>query len=253
MTPMDLFTEFTDPRLVALYDTVCPFGEDFAFYLDLAAALGTESIVDIGCGTGMLTVELARPGRRVIGVDPSGPMLAVARSRPGGDLVQWTEGGVEALGVLDASAADLVVMTRHVAQIIADDDLWHATLAAARDALRPGGRVAFESRHPRSQPWGPGRSYAPHRRFDEPGGGAFEMWQEVVAMRGDRTECELHYRFADSGDELVSRNVLRFRTEPELARDLVDAGFSVERVYGDWDRRPVSGVTAELIFVAARS
>ncbi len=72
-------------------------------------------------------------------------------------------------------------------------------------------------------------------------------------MRGDRTECELHYRFADRGDELVSRNVLRFRTEPELARDLVDAGFSVERVFGDWDRRPVSGATSELIFVAARS
>ncbi len=247
---MDLFTEFTDPRLVALYDTVCPFGEDFSFYLDLATEVGAASIVDIGCGTGLLTVELARSGRQVIGLDPSGPMLAVARSRPGGTLVQWTEGGVEAL---DATAVDLVVMTRHVAQIITDDEPWHATLAAARGALRPGGRVAFENRHPRAQAWGAGVDYAPHRRFEAPGVGAFEMWQEVTALRGDRTECELHYRFADTGDEVISRGELRFRTESELAADLRDAGFSVEHVFGDWDRRPVSESALELIFVATRS
>ena len=79
------------------------------------------------------------------------------------------------------------------------------------------------------------------------------MWQEVLAVHGDRTECELHYRFADSGDEVISGNVLRFRTESELARDLVDAGFCVEHVFGDWDRSPVGEGTPELIFVAARS
>ncbi len=40
-------------------------------------------------------------------------------------------------------------MTGHVAQVIADDETWHKTLAAIHRALRPGGRVAFESRNPK--------------------------------------------------------------------------------------------------------
>ncbi len=44
---------------------------------------------------------------------------------------------------------------------------------------------------------------------------------------------------------------LRFRTVEELARSLADAGFAIERVYGDWDRRAAGPATRELIVVAA--
>ena len=56
------FGEFFDPRLVAIYDTVCPIAEYETFYLDLAAKLSASSIIDIGCGTGLLTCELAKRG-----------------------------------------------------------------------------------------------------------------------------------------------------------------------------------------------
>jgi hypothetical protein len=45
---------------------------------------------------------------------------------------------------------------------------------------------------------------------------------------------------------------LRFRTLEELAESLADAAFTVERVYGDWDRRPVGPTTRGPIVVAAR-
>jgi hypothetical protein len=51
---------------------------------------------------------------------------------------------------------------------------------------------------------------------------------------------------------LVSENRLRFRTEAELTQSLAEVGFKVERVYGDWDRRPAGPTIPELIVVAIR-
>ena len=87
-----IFSEFSDPRLVAVYDTVNPIAEYETFYLDLAAKLSASSIIDIACGTGLLTCELAKRGHRLIGVDPSNAMLALARRRACGGQVEWFEG-----------------------------------------------------------------------------------------------------------------------------------------------------------------
>lgn len=153
------FQEFHDPHLVALYDALNPCAADTAaFYIELAAALSASSIIDIGCGTGLLTCELARRGHRMTGVDPSSAMLHVARHRPSHECVRWIEGDASRL---DGMQADLAIMTNHVAQVIADDDCWHATLAATHRALRPGGHVAFESRNPRPRPRPDGRRKQP--------------------------------------------------------------------------------------------
>jgi hypothetical protein len=61
----------------------------------------------------------------------------------------------------------------------------------------------------------------------------------------------IHYEFAANGEHVIAPSQLRFRTHDELWRSLADAGFTVERVYGDWDRRPVGPATRELIVVAA--
>ena len=58
----------------------------------LVDALGLPrdvSVLDLGCGTGQLTVPLAGQYERVIGADPSPDMLALARSRSGGAPVAW--------------------------------------------------------------------------------------------------------------------------------------------------------------------
>jgi len=145
-----LFREFTDPRLAAVYDALGPDRADTDFYLDLAAEPAASSVVDIGCGTGLLACELAQRGHAVTGVDPAAAMLDVARHRPGTDRVRWIEGEAAALG---SGRADLAVMSGHVAQVIADDDRWEATLDAIREALRPGGWMAFESRDPDARGW----------------------------------------------------------------------------------------------------
>jgi ubiquinone/menaquinone biosynthesis C-methylase UbiE len=242
--------EYTDPRLVALYDTVCPFGRDTAFYLELASELKARTMVDLGCGTGRLTCELSRRGGRLTGVDPSPTMLDVARGRPGGQQVRWIEGES---GRLDGSDADLLIMTGHVAQVITDETGWHDTLSAIHRTLRPGGHVAFESRHPTARDWAAEKVHARRRRFVHPVIGPFDMWQQDTEVHGNLVGFELHYLLADTGEELVSTNQLRFRSEADLTDSLLGTGFSVEHVFGDWDRRPVRADSPELIYVARRA
>ena len=243
------FSEFYDPRLVAVYDTVNPIAEYETFYLDLAAKLSASSIIDIGCGTGLLTCELAKRGHRLIGVEPSNVMLAVARRRHCGEQVEWIEGDALRLGEV---GADLAIMTGHVAQIIRDNEVWSATLAALREALRPGGRVAFESRNPLARPWTAWTPQASRRRVEDAVAGPVEVWFQDPEVDGDLVRYEIHYLFARSGKEVVSHTELRFRSRAELSRSLSDAGFSVESVFGDWDGRPDDAASRELIFVAAR-
>jgi SAM-dependent methyltransferase len=243
------FQQFTDPHLVALYDTLNPFAADTAFYMELAAGLSASSIVDIGCGTGLLTCELARRGHRVTGVDPSSAMLDVARDRSGGKCVRWIEGDASKLG---EAQVDLAIMTGHVAQVILDDESWHATLAATHRALRPGGCVAFESRNPSARPWATWTPEASRRHVDHAALGRIEVWYRLLEVRRERVLYEIHYRFVSSGEEVVSTNELRFRTQAELMQSLTDIGFSVEHVFGDWGRQPVDAKSPELIFVALR-
>src|SRR4029078_6353015 len=50
-------------------------------------ALGARSVLDAGCGTGRVGIELARRGLEVVGVDADESMLATARDSAAGN--QW--------------------------------------------------------------------------------------------------------------------------------------------------------------------
>lgn len=70
-----------DPEFVRLYDVENQGLWDADFYRELLLGLGVKHVLDIGCGTGVFAVELARRGLQVTGVDPSAVMLAVAEQR----------------------------------------------------------------------------------------------------------------------------------------------------------------------------
>lgn len=239
--------EFTDPRLVAIYDAVNPYRPDTQprFYRDLASELDAATIVDLGCGTGQITCELARLGHRMIGVDPAPAMLDVARRRPSGEQVRWIDGGADSIGT---PGADLAIMTGHVAQFFITDDSWHAALIAVHAALRPGGHLAFESRNPTARAW-EHWTRAHGWSADDPAAGRVDVWCEFLEVHDGLVTYDIHYRFA-GGKEVLAPSQLRFRTQEQLTHSLAAAGFGVERVYGDWDRRPVDVTSPELIVVA---
>ena len=125
---------YDDARVVALYDLDNPPGEDHAYFRRAAEESGARRIVDLGCGTGSLTVTLTGDDRAVVGIDPAEAMLRVARARPGGDRVEWRRGTAE---LIEPASADLVIMSGNVAMHLIDQDWQQEPTERTTAAGRP--------------------------------------------------------------------------------------------------------------------
>jgi SAM-dependent methyltransferase len=218
--------EFSNPRLVAIYDTVNAYTANSQprFYSQLAAEIGARSIVDLGCGTGLITCDLARQGYKLIGIDPAPAVIDIARRRECADRVRWIVGDASHIG---EPHADLAIMTGHVAQFFLTDESWRGALVALHRALRPGGRLSFESRNPSAREWESWTRDA-KRSVADPKAGRIETWSEVQDIQDGIVLYTIHYLFVDTGEDLVAPSKLRFRTKDEIIRSLADAGFTVE-------------------------
>ena len=239
--------EFNDPRLVAIYDLWCPWGPPDDFFMDLAGETPQARVLDFGCGTGRLAIALAAAGHHVTGVDPASNSLEAARAKPDADRVTWLEGSHE---VLPSAVFDLIVMNSHVAQFLVTDLEWTQALTRFRQALVPGGRLAFDSRDPNAQGWEAWNPVDSREQVSLPDGRTVELWTEVVELLQSNVTFLIHYRFSDSNEELLSRNTLRFRSQQELESSLTAAGFEVEQIFGGWNRDPIGHKDGEFIVIA---
>ena len=109
--------------------------------LDLVVSgRGTLDALDVGCGTGFLSFELAGRRHRVTGIDFAPQMLAEAKNKAAAQRVsvRFEDGDAEALRFPDASF-DLV-MTRHVLWTLPHPE---AAIDEWMRVLRPGGRLAI--------------------------------------------------------------------------------------------------------------
>jgi 2-polyprenyl-3-methyl-5-hydroxy-6-metoxy-1,4-benzoquinol methylase len=68
----------------ARFDALAARGEDVHGEAAFVAALEPASVLDAGCGTGRVAIELARRGIDVVGVDADASMLATAQARAPG-------------------------------------------------------------------------------------------------------------------------------------------------------------------------
>ncbi|WP_447042251.1 class I SAM-dependent methyltransferase [Streptomyces sp. DSM 118878] len=237
--------EFGDPRLAALYDPLDPDRGDLLPYLRMAEEFGARRVLDIGCGTGVFALLLAERGMDVIGVDPARASVDIARAKPGAERVRWLHGDATALPPL---RVDLATMTANVAQAIADPEPWRATLRGAHEALRPGGRLVFETRDPARRAWERWNRAASHRVTEIPGVGPVESWVELTAVEGPLVSFRWTYVFrARDGETLTSDSTLRFRERGEVEADLLAEGYAVDDVRDAPDRPGW-----ELVFVARR-
>lgn len=119
-----------------------PYSADLLAVLTAELGLdGTGRLLDVGCGPGILTVQLAAVFDEVVGLDPDPGMLAEANSHAavaGIDGIVWIEARAEEIGSLDLPPMRLVTFGQSFhwteRDLVAD---------AVYDLLQPGGSVAM--------------------------------------------------------------------------------------------------------------
>lgn len=254
-----------DALLARLYDAF-PFAADLPLYLELAAAQGGR-ILELACGSGRVLVPLARAGHRVVGLDASPHMLALARAKLAaagaevaararlvqGDMRSFDLGGEEG-----APFALAIVAVKSFAYLV-DRDEQLRTLAAIAAHLRPGGLLALDLLNPH-----------PAWLLEPPGSLRQDLVRHVPeqGITVARTEAVVdidlaaQVRVIRSAYEVVTANgavtkrfvewpfryTYRFEAEHLLER----AGFTIEALYGGYRREPFVSESRVMLFLARR-
>ncbi len=108
-----------------------PHGEaDFVF------SYAPRSVLDGGCGTGRVAIELARRGMDVVGTDLDHDMISIARAKA--PALTWIQADLSELDLPDRF--DAVVLAGNVIPYVAGDRR-HAAVQACARHLVPGGRL----------------------------------------------------------------------------------------------------------------
>jgi SAM-dependent methyltransferase len=213
--------------------------EDVGFYVEEALASGGP-VVELAVGTGRVAVPVAEAGIRVIGVDVSTGMLAVAReyaaARGVGHLVDLRLGDLRDPPV--DGGVPLVICPFRSLLHMEDADEKLAAIRAAFALLEQDGRFVFDVFSP-----SPEDIQETNGRWLEREPGIFERadWDE------DARTLTLSVR---SGDAAASF-VLHWQSEPEWRGLLASAGFGVDAVWGWFDRRPYDG-GEDMVFSCSR-
>ena len=116
-----------------------PWNHNVAYHRFVRRAVppGGRDLLDVGCGSGLLARELSGQGRRVLGLDPSGEMIAAAKAaNPDVPGLEFDEGDFLTTEIPAQSFdfVSFVASLHHMDQVRA--------LAKAVEILRPGGRLA---------------------------------------------------------------------------------------------------------------
>jgi SAM-dependent methyltransferase len=120
------------------FEELAARGVDLHGEADFVDSYEPVSVLDAGCGTGRVAIELSRRGRRVVGVDLDPSMLEVARQKA--PHIPWIES--------DLAAADLSFDQPFDAVVLAGNVLIFVTPGTEGDVvsnlaghLAPGGRL----------------------------------------------------------------------------------------------------------------
>lgn len=201
-------------------------------------------VLELGCGTGRVSLPVARTGARVVGVDRSEPMLARARRRirrarwaPGIDLIR---ADIRLLPFRVEASFGLVMAPYGVLQSLVRERDLSATLDSVARVTAPRGLFGIDL-VPDVPRWSEYRNRVTlHERTRR---GSTITLTESVRQDRARHLTIFDQRFLErrpSVRPVVRHFALTFRTlsVQQVVRRVEKRGFEVEGVLGDYDGQP---------------
>ena len=207
------------------------------FYLTILEEAGCRprTMAECGCGTGGMTVQFARRGVQIVASDLSEDMLmrAADKARKAGVRAQFARQDMRRLRV--TRPVDAVVCACDGVNYLTGEGDAAAFFAAARDALRPGGALAFDASSPEKL-----ERMARDRFFFEDRDEVTYLWLNEPG-ENHTVKMDLTFFLKEPGglyrrfDEAQLQRAWR---REELCALLTAAGFEDIRVYGDQKTAP---------------
>lgn len=211
-------------------------------------------VLELGCGTGRVSVPLARAGVDLVGIDRSAAMLARIPHRAGGARrlrARFVRGDIRALP-FPAGAFSMVLAPYGILQSLTRPRDLDATLASVARILAPGGTFGVDL-VPDVPRW---REYSNRVQLQGRAGAAHLTLVETVRQDRRRrlTTFDQCYIERRGTKETAHRFALTFRTETvrTMTRRLERAGFEVSAVLGDYEGRPWDARADVWIILAKR-
>jgi ubiquinone/menaquinone biosynthesis C-methylase UbiE len=233
---------------------------DVAFYVNTAKEFG-DPVLELGCGSGRVTLSVAQAGFHITGLDLSRKMLAQAEEKID-KLPEEVRGRVN---LVEGNMTNFDLERRFRLAIIPFRPFQHLLdvqeqldcLGCIHKHLEPAGRLVLDFFQTDAR-----RMHDPEfleeRRaavYEMSGGRKVRLTERVTAFHRaeQRNDVEMvyHVTHADGREERLAmafpfRYFFRFEVEHLLAR----CGFQVDEIFGDFDRSPLRDHSPEMIFVA---
>ena len=234
--------------------------QDVAFYRNAVRDFG-DPILELGCGTGRITMALAEAGKRITGLDLSGRMLERAVKKRAAlrvearERVHFVQGDMARFDL--GEKFRLVIIPFRPFQHLLEVRQQMDCLECVRKHLAPGGRLILDVFQTDAE-----RMHDPvHMRevqlteYETADGRRVRISERVAAFHRaeQRNDVEMIFsikRRDGRQERLVFAWPLRYFFRFEVEHLLARCGFKVAALYGDFDRSPIRGDSPEMIFVA---
>jgi SAM-dependent methyltransferase len=233
-------------RLAGIYDEIVVdrCHDRWAAYLSEVWSADTtpvRTVLDLCCGTGLMTAELIALGCRVVGVDQSAAMLARARQRVGQDpiLARQTLPNLTIGGGFDAAVCSVDGLNYlSPAQL-------GTTLAAVGRRLRAGGWLVFDLHTDAMMDF----TRACPVVAGEADGNRFTL-RSVVDVRARSCDTRIDVTRIADGDTFSEQHRQHFFHDAQVRDALLDAGFGVATVTDEYTHQPANPSTLRATWTA---
>lgn len=236
-----------------IYDQVMadvPYRRWMDYIQSIWSVLGFSpaTVLDLACGTGNMTMELALRGYEVIGVDSSEAMLQVARRkfRSQGLIAEFIQGDMRDF-VIPKQVDAVISVFDSLNYLLEPDDLKRA-FQRVYACLRDGGVFVFDVNTPERL------AIIPELNHVMEGPGYFLVWGDSYDARRKIWRVKLTGFLKDGDVWRRFDEVHRERAFPleSLAEWLRGAGFEVLAIYDSLNFRPADRTTSRAYFVARK-